>query len=172
MSLTLSDKVAIALRELPAGEWAVHADTLWYLLQERPEAHFDDTAPHSVSTFLAALQARQESGERLFGIEDDGTLIGAIGYRPISADTGMLHGVSVARCYSGRGIADAMLRALLETLRAEGVRKVSAAYFADNPYIRACLKRVGFVDEGFLQDQTTRGGVPVSMWLVAILLNG
>jgi RimJ/RimL family protein N-acetyltransferase len=169
MAVTLYNKVT-TLRELPAAEWPGQADTLWYLLHERPEAHFDDTAPHSFPAFLAVLHDRQRAGERLFGIEADGMLIGAIGYRPVSVDTGMLHGVSVARCYSGRGIADLMLHSLLATLQAEGVRKVSASYFADNAHIRACLKRVGFVDEGFLQDQTTRGGVPLSMWLVAKLL--
>ena len=84
----------------------------------------------------------------------------------------MLHGVAISRAVSGRGIADVALLQLLERLAAQGIRKVSASYFSDNTHIRACLKRVGFVDEGFLQDHATRDGRPVSLWLVAKMIKG
>lgn len=164
---TLSDKAVVDVVEPLPRAWY---PLLWDWMHEYPDAHLDDTAPVGLSAFVREMTDRHGRGERSFGVWVDGAPAGAIGYAPVTARTGMLHGVCVCRRVSGRGVADAALSRVLEGLQADGVAKVSASYFADNAHIRACLKRVGFVDEGFLQDQTTRGGVPMSMWLVAKLL--
>ncbi len=167
MSVSLATQAQVQLRPLASAD----LPALWAMLHEHPEAHMDDTTPRTEQAFCDELQARRHRGERIWAVDVDG-MAGAIGYAPMTARTGMLHGVCVARRVSGKGVADAALCLVLEQLQAEGVRKVSASYFVENRHIRACLKRVGFVDEGYLRDQTTQGGVPVSLWLVAKLLKG
>jgi len=153
---------------------ATEADlpALWAMIHEHPEAHLDDTAGTTLEAFADEMASRLARGERLWSVVVDGQMAGAIGYAPITARVGMLHGVCIARRVSGRGIADRALRDVLEQLQAEGVQKVSASYFVDNRHIRACLKRLGFVDEGLLHERAIRGGVPVALWLVARMLKG
>ena len=169
-SVTLPDKaLCLELTEPLPRTWY---PLLWEWIQEHPEAHLDDTVTRELSAFVAEMTRRQGQGERSWGVWVDGAPAGAIGYAALSDRVGMLHGVCISRRVKGQGVADAALTAVLEQLGREGVRKVSASYFTDNAHIRACLKRLGFVDEGFLQDHTLRGGLPVSLWLVAKMVKG
>jgi RimJ/RimL family protein N-acetyltransferase len=96
--------------------------------------------------------------------------VGFLGYAPVNHDTGMLHGVCFAKAVHGTGLAARSLTAVLVELARQNVRKVSASYFADNQRVRRFLQRQGFVDEGFLVNQTRRHGVLTSMYLVARML--
>ncbi len=169
MSVSLQTSAVIALQPWDIA-WTPR---LFAWLHEHPESHFDDTMPRdSMEAFSDEIVSRQARGERLYAVLVDGQPAGAIGYVPMTDRLGMLHGVCISRRVSGRGVADAALAQVLAALQLDGVQKVSAAYFANNRHIRACLQRVGFVDEGFLQDHMVQGGIPVSMWLVAKLLKG
>jgi RimJ/RimL family protein N-acetyltransferase len=147
-------------------------ERIWAWVHERPSAHLDDSAGTTLNAFADEMDSRVRRGELVYGVFLDGKPVGSIGYAPISDRVGMLHGVSISRAVSGRGIADVALEQLMQQLTAQGIRKVSASYFADNAHIRACLKRVGFIDEGFLQDHAMQDGRPVSLWLVARMLKG
>jgi RimJ/RimL family protein N-acetyltransferase len=153
----------VALEPLDERDWHL----LWGWIHERPEAHFDDSCPLTFPQFRKEISGRLKRKEQLWGIHLSGLPVGAIGYVPINHRLGMLHGVCVSRLVSGRGIAEIALHQLLDRKAAQGVEKVSAAYFWDNAHIRACLSRVGFVDEGILRGHTTKQGVPVDMRLVA-----
>ena len=152
----------------PFTDWAM----IWAWVHERPSAHLDDSAGTTLEAFCEEMDSRLRCGESVYGVFLDGKPVGSIGYQPISDRVGMLHGVAISRAVSGRGIADVALEQLMQQLASQGIRKVSASYFADNAHIRACLRRVGFVDEGFLQDHVFRNGRPVSLWLVARMLKG
>ena len=103
-------------------------------------------------------------------VNDLGQPVGFLGYAPVNHETGMLHGVCFAKAVQGTGIAATAFMAVLVELARQNVRKVSASYFADNLRVRRFLQRQGFVDEGFLVNQTRRHGVLTSMYLVARML--
>jgi RimJ/RimL family protein N-acetyltransferase len=146
--------------------WAVH---LYEWMREDWDANVSDEGPQTLDEVTADLMQRADQ-EQTWGVEQDGTPVGFIGYAPVNHETGMLHGVCFAQAVHGTGIAATALAAVLVELARQNVRKVSANYFEDNLRVRRFLQRQGFVDEGFLVNQTRRHGVLTSMYLVARML--
>jgi RimJ/RimL family protein N-acetyltransferase len=143
---------------------------LWAWMHEYPEANLDDTAPATGEAFTHEMIRRLATGERLWAVSQDGETVGAIGYQPLTVDTGSLHGVCFVSWTHGKGIAAPALCAVLDVLRGDGVRKISATYFADNRRIRSLLERCGFQPEGYLTAHTCRHHVWCDCILVAQLL--
>lgn len=147
--------------------WASH---LYAWMCEDWDANVSDEGPQTLDDVQIDLQQRAKH-EQTWGITTgDADPVGFIGYAPVNHETGMLHGVCFAKSVQGTGIAAIALTAVLVELAQHQVRKVSASYFADNQRVRRFLARHGFVDEGFLVNQTRRHGVLTSMHLVAKML--
>lgn len=84
--------------------------------------------------------------------EVHGQVVGFLNFRNNArarlAHNGML-GISVAPEFRGRGVGEALLRALLEWARDNPlIEKVSLAVFADNAPAIALYRKLGFVEEG------------------------
>ena len=126
---------------------------------------------HKTLDEVTAELMHRHGVEQTWGVvTETGQPVGFIGYAPVNHETGMLHGVCFAKAVHGTGIAATAFTAVLVELARQNVGKVSASYFADNLRVRRFLQRQGFVDEGFLVNQTRRHGVLTSMYLVARML--
>jgi RimJ/RimL family protein N-acetyltransferase len=148
-------------------EWGVH---LYGWMREDWDANVSDEGPQTLDDVTAELMQRQGVEQTWGAVNDLGQPVGFVGYAPVNHETGMLHGVCFAKAVQGTGVAATALTAVLVELARQNVRKVSASYFADNQRVRRFLQRQGFVDEGFLVNQTRRHGVLTSMYLVARML--
>jgi RimJ/RimL family protein N-acetyltransferase len=148
-------------------EWGVH---LYGWMREDWDANVSDEGPQTLDDVTAELMQRQGVEQTWGAVNDLGQPVGFVGYAPVNHETGMLHGVCFAKAVQGTGVAATALTAVLVELARQNVRKVSASYFEDNQRVRRFLQRQGFVDEGFLVNQTRRHGVLTSMYLVARML--
>jgi RimJ/RimL family protein N-acetyltransferase len=140
----------------------------WEWLQESPERNFDDYGPRTFAEFEKEMARRLERGERTWGAEQDGRMVGIIGYAPITSRWGCFHGICFAKAVCGTAVTRIAVGRVLRELFDSGVQKVSASYFADNLRVARFLSDLGAVDEGYLRKQTLRDGEPLDMRLVAI----
>ncbi len=150
-------------------EWSAQ---LYGWLREDWDANVSDEGPQSLDEVTADLMQRHGVEQTWGVVTETGQPVGFLGYAPVNHEVGMLHGVCFAQSVQGTGIAANALAAVLVELARQNVRKVSASYFADNLRVRRFLQRQGFVDEGFLVNQTRRHGVLTSMYLVAKMVGG
>jgi RimJ/RimL family protein N-acetyltransferase len=146
---------------------ARHTAAVWKILLQFPRANFDDYGPKSEEAFIQELINREQRGEVIWCVEQDGNAIGVIGYSPMSPRTGAFHGIAFDKSVHGSGVPRCAVLKILETLFSQGITKVSAGYFADNQRIRHFLKALGARDEGYLREQTMRDDKPVDMRLIA-----
>ena len=75
-------------------------------------------------------------------------IVGGIGYGPRGNADGLEFGYWVARPYWGLGIATEAGRAVMAMARANGVRRLNAGHFVDNPASGAVLRKLGFRPTG------------------------
>lgn len=75
-------------------------------------------------------------------------IVGGIGYGPRGNSDALELGYWVARPYWGLGLATEAGRAVLSMARANGVRRLHAGHFADNPASGAVLRKLGFRPTG------------------------
>jgi RimJ/RimL family protein N-acetyltransferase len=148
----------------------VWAPQLYGWMLEDWDANVSDEGPQNLDEIQADLMQRVEREQTWGIVTETGQPVGFIGYAPVNHETGMLHGVCFAESVHGTGMAASSLTAVLVELARQNVRKVSASYFADNQRVRRFLQQQGFVDEGFLVNQTRRHGALTSMYLVARML--
>lgn len=146
---------------------AIFVPRLWRWLQDVPLAHFDDDGPTTLDAFTATLSARAAT-ERTWAILCEDRAVGYVGYQPMTARTGTLHGICVTREVWGTGVAADGVQQVFDELFASGVEKISATFFADNTRVRRFLEKQGAVVEGRLVAQTVRGGVPIDLTVVGI----
>lgn len=140
---------------------------VWQWMLEFPEQNFDDFGPRNVAEFIDQIERRDKAGERMWMVKHEGRYVGFIGFIPATPRVGTFH-VCFAREVHGKGIAREAVLLMLRMLFAEGVEKVQAAYFADNWPVRRFLKKLKAKDEGFLIGQTTKRGLPIDMYMVAL----
>jgi RimJ/RimL family protein N-acetyltransferase len=146
------------------------APLLYGWMREDWDANVSDEGPQTLDEVTADLMQR-DGVEQTWGVmTETAQPVGFVGYAPVNHETGMLHGICFAKAVQGTGLAARSVTAVLVELARQNVRKVSANYFADNQRVRKFLQRQGFVDEGFLVNQTRRHGVLTSMHLVAKML--
>jgi RimJ/RimL family protein N-acetyltransferase len=139
---------------------------MWAWMQEAPMMNLDDYGPQNASAFGLEMDNRVRH-EWVWGVTMDGQPVGAIGVAPGTSRTAMFHGIVFTAAVHGLGVAQKAVRDVLAWLWANGIEKVSAAYFADNLRVGAFLWRLGAVQEGLLRRQTVRGGEAIDMALVA-----
>jgi len=103
--------------------------------------------------------AEDEPGTHRFAITLPGragaAVIGMIGLHD-EAD-GIELGYWIARPHWGRGYAVEAGRALLETARTLGHRRIQAGHYLDNPASGRVLRKLGFVETGELRPTFCRG---------------
>ena len=86
--------------------------------------------------------------------------VSASGYRPRECYAGIAEfSVYVARSARGRGVGDALLRALLPALEAAGFWKVLSRIFPENGASRALCARHGFREVGVYRRHARLDGV-------------
>jgi ribosomal protein S18 acetylase RimI-like enzyme len=79
-------------------------------------------------------------------------------------------GLTVLKAYRRIGLGEALLRTGLEWSRAQGIRKVRLGVFATNESAIALYKKLGFVEEGRLNEEVILDGNPVDEMLLALRL--
>lgn len=142
---------------------------LWKWLMEFPCSNFDDYGPKTEEEFHAHIVRRLNQRELCIAVLQNDTLIGCIGYRPMTDRLGTLHGICFSKEVHGTGAAPFAVHKFLETLFAGKVERVMASYFQDNLRIKKFLRKQGFVHEGTLMDHTLRGGRVTNMAIVGLL---
>lgn len=138
----------------------------WKVLAEFPDYNFDDLGPKTFGDYVKEMNERQHV-ERVTQVLADGVRVGVIGFRPVSLTTGFFHGITFTSSVHHTGIPQTAVSMFLDDLWANGIKKVSAAFFAPNHRIQNFLIGLGFEEEGYLKAHATQGGKPVDMRLMA-----
>jgi phosphinothricin acetyltransferase len=124
-----------------------------------------DYQPRSAERQQAWFAAKQEAGLPVLVAQQDGAVAGFGSYGPFRAWEGyrftVEHSVYVAQPYRRRGIASALVAALLERARADGLHLMVAGIDAANASSIALHRRLGFEDAGVLRE----AGYKFERWL-------
>jgi L-amino acid N-acyltransferase YncA len=124
-----------------------------------------DYQPRSAERQQAWFAAKQEAGLPVLVAQQDGAVAGFGSYGPFRAWEGyrftVEHSVYVAQPYRRRGIASALVAALLERPRADGLHLMVAGIDAANAGSIALHRRLGFEDAGVLRE----AGYKFERWL-------
>jgi putative acetyltransferase len=123
----------------------------------------------------AAWVARFEQtppGSHVLVAEVDGELVGSAGLFALGTSPRLRHaasfGISVHPAMQGRGVGDALLRAILEQADTWlGLVRVELDVYADNERARALYERHGFVVEGRARAMALRRGTHVDAYAMA-----
>jgi RimJ/RimL family protein N-acetyltransferase len=103
--------------------------------------------PDGAAEAWIAGQAREQAAGREYNyavtLSDDGTLVGAIGLRPVATEHGNL-GFWIGRPYWGRGYATAATRAVIAlAFGLLDIDALTAAYLARNPASGRVMEKCG-----------------------------
>lgn len=133
-----------------------------------PGTGFPSVLERERETFFAP----DEDPGRTLVAEREGRVVGyarAVPASPLpeNAHVWMLEGVAVAPAERGRGVAAAMLDAVVQRAAAAGVTKVSLRVLATNPRARRVYERAGFTVEGVLAEEFVLDGAFVDDVLMA-----
>lgn len=149
--------------DLPAlleiyNDAVVHTTSSWDLLPWTPVEHAEWYA------------TKAEHGHPVLVADDDGNVVGYSAYGPFRAKAGysrtMEHSVYVLASHRGRGIGRALLVAVIEAARADGVHSLIGGLSADNEVSLALHRSLGFVEVGRLPEV----GRKFDRWLDLVLL--
>ena len=104
---------------------------LWLLVHEDPQANLDDDAPATLGAFVDEMSNRQEFLlERIWGVlDDDGTPVGVIAFRPLTRRVGAFHGICFTKDVHGTGLPRQAVQAVIEILVMDGYVKIQAGFF-------------------------------------------
>ncbi|MEO3922555.1 N-acetyltransferase family protein [Micromonosporaceae bacterium B7E4] len=107
------------------------------------QASFETTAPS-----WPAFDAGRLAAHRLVAVDDDGTVLGWVGVTPVSARAvyaGVVeHSVYVHPAAQGRGVARALLDALIASTEAAGIWTIQSGVFPENAASLTLHERAGF----------------------------
>lgn len=143
---------------------AASAGELHRWLNSPREPNFIDGAVSDVAAVTATLAAKNAAGQTFVALLA-GEPVGFIAIAPASPVMAWFAGMVIAPEHRGKGIGAGFLGAVVHTLRAQGFRKLSAFFFADNDAIRATFASAGAVGEGYLKRAAMREGELVDMRL-------
>lgn len=129
------------------------------------ELNFCDDVASDAASIHASLAAKTATG-KTFALMLGGKPIGFLGFTPASSVMGWFAGMVIAPEHRGKRYARTFLETVAGILRAQGFRKLSALFFADNEAIRRTFQSAGAVEEGYLRMATLRGGelVDAELW--------
>ena len=149
--------------DLPAlleiyNDAVVHTTSSWDLLPWTPVEHAEWYA------------TKVGHGHPVLVADDDGEVVGYAAYGPFRPKAGysrtMEHSVYVLPSHQGRGIGRALLVAVIEAARADGVHSLIGGLSADNEVSMALHRSLGFVEVGRLPEV----GRKFDRWLDLVLL--
>ncbi len=149
--------------DLPAlleiyNDAVVHTTASWDLLPWTPVEHAEWYA------------TKAEHGHPVLVADDGGAVVGYSAFGPFRPKAGyshtMEHSVYVLPSQQGRGIGRALLVAIIEAARAEGVHSLIGGLSADNEASLALHRSLGFVEVGRLPEV----GRKFDRWLDLVLL--
>jgi RimJ/RimL family protein N-acetyltransferase len=164
-----------------------HLEDLWSWLQQYPLANFDDYGPKDYKAFSLEMCGRwrvtDEDGtaigfcdacayyrpaERSWGILDSSSeLCGCIGFLPFTPRSGTFHGIVFGKGRLTHDEKIAAVREILAELRAAGLERIEASFFAHNLKIARFLSELGFEHEGTKVSHTLQDGMPVDFTMMA-----
>ncbi|MGZ8139061.1 N-acetyltransferase family protein [Bordetella bronchiseptica] len=125
-----------------------------------------DYQPRALASMEAWFQAKRQGGFPVVGFEDAaGVLMGFASYGTFRAwpayKYSVEHSVYVDRRYRGRGLGEALLRALIERARLQQVHVLVGGIDATNAGSVALHRKLGFVHAGTI----TQAGFKFGRWL-------
>lgn len=122
----------------------------------------------------AWLDARRGKGLPVIVAEEEGAVVGYASYGPFRAGEGYTltveHSVYVAAAARGRGIASALMRALIAEARRAGLRRMVGGVSADQAASLALHRRLGFEEQGRLGGVGTKMGRSLDLVLMVLPL--
>lgn len=90
-----------------------------------------------------------DPGEKVYGIETDGELIGVTGFLPTPDRSSAEVGYWIGKHYWGKGFATEAAHAVItHCFRYEGFRKITCGHFVDNPASARVIEKLGFQPTG------------------------
>lgn len=90
-----------------------------------------------------------DAGEKVYGIELDGKLIGVTGFTPAPDRRSAEIGYWLGKAYWGQGFATEAARAVVtHCFRNEGFQRITCGHFVDNPASARVIEKLGFVQTG------------------------
>jgi RimJ/RimL family protein N-acetyltransferase len=140
---------ALEVCRADASQWQVHRSVRLAMLLDTPLA-YGSTFAREVALTGAQWRARMRDSTSWLAREGDQPVGSVTLYRfpEQAADEGCLVAMWVAAHARGRGVADALVEALLDHAREMGLRRVTLDVADDNPRARGFYRRMGFVPTG------------------------
>jgi phosphinothricin acetyltransferase len=125
-----------------------------------------DYQPRTAATMQAWFEAKRKGDFPVIGFEDDdGTLMGFASYGTFRAfpafKYSVEHSVYVNRDYRGRGLGEALMRALIERARAQQYHVLVGAIDSTNEVSCALHEKLGFAHSGTVR----QAGFKFGRWL-------
>lgn len=145
-----------------AEEFAAHMDRAREHIRPWVGASFvTDTVEGARDTLRRYAQSAADDGARLFGIWDDGQVVGGVMFVSFSAAAGQCEiGCWVEPAVEGRGLVTAASRVLVDyALDERGLNRAEWRCRADNERSAAVARRLGMTLDGTLRGAWLNGGV-------------
>lgn len=172
-SLPLGDgAVLVPLEIAHAEEFAAHMDRAREHIRPWVGPAFVTTDLAGARTTLATYAERQaRDGARLYGIRQDGTLVGGVMFTEFSTALGTCElGCWLEPAAEGRGLITRACAALLDwALTERGLARAEWRCRADNPRSSAVAERLGMTLEGVLREAWPYEGARYDKQLWAVL---
>jgi ribosomal protein S18 acetylase RimI-like enzyme len=130
---------------------------------------FSEQALDQVQDYLRWCLTQQAKGRIVRLVAEMDTQVIANGQLTILRDRGEIGSLVVAVPYRQRGIATALIQALIDTASEYGVRILEITAHTDRPWIRAWYERLGFT---FQRDHTFPGSERVAVLQMALTHQG
>ena len=146
------------LHPVSPEDWESHRDVRLAMLQEAPDAFwftYADEAAYDEADWRERIE-----GAWLVQARDASGVLGSAGlgshWEPERAATATLFGMYVAPPARGRGVGEALVRAVLEHARRLGKSEVVLEVTSSNTAAETLYARCGFVPSGAVHDHPRR----------------
>ena len=138
------------LHEVVPDDWQAHRDIRLEMLQDAPDAFWFTYADEAV--YDEADWRERIEGAWLVQARDPGGVLGSAGlgshWEPERATTATLFGMYVAPRARGRGVGEALVKAVLEEAARRGKSEVLLEVTSTNTSAQSLYERCGFVRTG------------------------
>jgi RimJ/RimL family protein N-acetyltransferase len=145
-----------------------HIPVLWAWMNEYRHLNFDDGGCRSAHELGAQIYWRELSGEIVWEVRDDGTPIGAIGYRKVSRTLGEFRGICFTSCVHGTPATYEAVAFALRIAFSDGIKAVRAEVFAHNQRVQKFLAKLGGVVIDYIPSGSIQNGVPIDWKVVEV----
>ncbi|MFC3807094.1 GNAT family N-acetyltransferase [Terrabacter sp. MAHUQ-38] len=149
---------AMHLHTVRPDEWQSHRDVRLEMLRDAPDAFWFTYADEAV--YDEADWRERIEGAWLVQARDDEGILGTAGlgshWEPERATTATLFGMYVAPRARGRGVGEALVRAVLDEARRMGKSQVVLEVTSSNPAAEQLYARCGFERTGAVHEHPRR----------------